>query len=206
MFDIGFSELILLGVVALIVLGPEKLPHAARMAGAWYGRIKRTIATVQQEIAQEVDALEIRQQMEAELKKVREAELQLHEEMNRLRASVESLSVGSIQPVKPARGHYYFLLRGEELSLRRPPAPFLGQLAVPHLIDTSGIFLPELAQFPELLPEPLPALLPELPPVERQLVESTVSVPEPTPSLADVPSKTVPASPPIAMPSAGNTP
>ena len=34
MFDVGFSELILLAIVALVVLGPEKLPHAARMAGA----------------------------------------------------------------------------------------------------------------------------------------------------------------------------
>ena len=38
MFDIGFSELILIGVVALLVIGPERLPVAARVAGLWVGR------------------------------------------------------------------------------------------------------------------------------------------------------------------------
>ena len=38
MFDIGFSELLLFGVIALIVLGPEKLPQAARTAGQWYAK------------------------------------------------------------------------------------------------------------------------------------------------------------------------
>ena len=54
MFDVGFSELILLGIVALVVLGPEKLPHAARMAGAWLGRIRRTVIDIQAEIEKEV--------------------------------------------------------------------------------------------------------------------------------------------------------
>jgi sec-independent protein translocase protein TatB len=45
MFDIGFSELLLFGVIALIVLGPEKLPQAARTAGQWYAKIRRTVST-----------------------------------------------------------------------------------------------------------------------------------------------------------------
>ena len=43
MFDIGFSELLLVGLVALLVLGPERLPIAARNAGLWLGRAKRAI-------------------------------------------------------------------------------------------------------------------------------------------------------------------
>jgi sec-independent protein translocase protein TatB len=39
MFDIGFTELLLIGVVALIVLGPDRLPGAVRTAGLWIGRI-----------------------------------------------------------------------------------------------------------------------------------------------------------------------
>ena len=73
MLDIGFSELLLLGAVALIVLGPEKLPHAARMAGAWYGRIRRTLANVQAEIANEVHLAEMRQKMNDELAQIRDA-------------------------------------------------------------------------------------------------------------------------------------
>jgi sec-independent protein translocase protein TatB len=79
-FDIGFSEILLLAAIALIVLGPEKLPHAARMAGAWYGRIRRTISSIQSEIEQEVNALEVRQRMDAELAKIREAEAELRAE------------------------------------------------------------------------------------------------------------------------------
>ena len=66
MFDVGFSELILLAIVALVVLGPEKLPHAARVAGAWVGRIRRTISTMQAEIEREVGAQEIKARMEKE--------------------------------------------------------------------------------------------------------------------------------------------
>ena len=51
MFDIGFSELLLFGVIALIVLGPEKLPQAARTAGQWYAKLRRTISTLQSDIA-----------------------------------------------------------------------------------------------------------------------------------------------------------
>lgn len=75
MFDVGFSELFLLAVVALIVLGPEKLPHAARMTGAWVGRIRRMVISVQAEIEKEVSAQEMRQRIEEEMRKMRESEL-----------------------------------------------------------------------------------------------------------------------------------
>jgi sec-independent protein translocase protein TatB len=126
-FDIGFSEILLLAAIALIVLGPEKLPHAARMAGAWYGRIRRTIGSIQQEIEQEVNALELKQRMEAELAKIREAETQLRAEMNRLHAGIQDIHQGSASPVRPQdpNQQFYFLLRGDELILRQPPAPLL---------------------------------------------------------------------------------
>ena len=68
MFDVGFSELLLLAIVALVVLGPEKLPHAARIAGAWVARIRRTISTMQTEIEREVAAQEVRQALEKQFK------------------------------------------------------------------------------------------------------------------------------------------
>ncbi len=43
MFDFGFSELLLIGVIALVVLGPERLPKAARMAGQLVGRVQRMV-------------------------------------------------------------------------------------------------------------------------------------------------------------------
>lgn len=73
MFDVGFSELILLAIVALVVLGPEKLPHAARMAGAWMGRIRRSIISVQAEIENEVAAAEMRERIRKEMEKAKSA-------------------------------------------------------------------------------------------------------------------------------------
>lgn len=54
MFDVGFSELCLIGIIALLVLGPERLPRAARVAGLWIGRAKRTVAGVQADVKREL--------------------------------------------------------------------------------------------------------------------------------------------------------
>jgi len=54
MFDIGFTEILLIGVVALVVLGPEKLPIAVRTLGMWIGKAKRTIGGIQSEISEEL--------------------------------------------------------------------------------------------------------------------------------------------------------
>lgn len=54
MFDIGFAELLIVAVVALVVLGPEKLPTAARTAGLWIGHIRRTLSGIQNEINAEL--------------------------------------------------------------------------------------------------------------------------------------------------------
>lgn len=66
MFDIGFSELLLVGLVALIVLGPERLPGAARTAGLWVGRIKRSFLSIKTEVEREIGADEIRRQLHNE--------------------------------------------------------------------------------------------------------------------------------------------
>lgn len=66
MFDVGFSELLLVGLVALLVLGPERLPVAARMAGLWIGRLKRSFNSLKTEVERELGADEIRRQLHNE--------------------------------------------------------------------------------------------------------------------------------------------
>jgi len=61
MFDIGFWEICIIGVIALIVFGPEKLPGAARTAGLWIGRIRRMVTTVRQEVDRELQLQEMRE-------------------------------------------------------------------------------------------------------------------------------------------------
>ena len=89
MFDIGFSELLLFGIIALIVLGPEKLPKAARTAGQWYAKIRRTVSTLQSEIEAELDLAETRQQMQEELAKIRQTEAEMRREMAEMRGSIK---------------------------------------------------------------------------------------------------------------------
>lgn len=60
MFDIGFSELVVIGVVALIVVGPERLPKVARTAGHLYSRMQRYVASVKSDIGREIQLDELR--------------------------------------------------------------------------------------------------------------------------------------------------
>ncbi len=68
MFDIGFWELCLVGLVSLLVIGPEKLPKAARIAGYWVGKTRNMVASVKTEIKQELQAEELRQIMQEQAK------------------------------------------------------------------------------------------------------------------------------------------
>ncbi|MGD2020781.1 MAG: Sec-independent protein translocase protein TatB [Thiohalocapsa sp.] len=61
MFDIGALELILIGVVALLVVGPERLPKLARTAGLWVGRARRAFMSVKDEIDREIKAEELKE-------------------------------------------------------------------------------------------------------------------------------------------------
>jgi sec-independent protein translocase protein TatB len=59
-FDIGFSELVVVGLVALIVIGPERLPRVARTVGHLVGRLQRYVADVKSDINREVELDELR--------------------------------------------------------------------------------------------------------------------------------------------------
>ena len=65
MFDIGFSELMVIGLVALIVIGPERLPRVARTIGHLTGRLQRYVADVKADINREVELDELRKMKES---------------------------------------------------------------------------------------------------------------------------------------------
>jgi sec-independent protein translocase protein TatB len=68
MFDIGFSELLLVALVALVVLGPEKLPHAARLTGAMLGKLRRSFYDLKWQVEQEIEENEYKKRVEEQLK------------------------------------------------------------------------------------------------------------------------------------------
>lgn len=61
MFEVGFSELLLLALVTLLVVGPERLPAVARAAGKWIGRMKALANSIRSEIDKELQAEELKQ-------------------------------------------------------------------------------------------------------------------------------------------------
>lgn len=94
MLDVGFSELLLFGIVALIVLGPEKLPLAVRAAGRWYAQLRRMVTNVRNDIEQELQLTEMRHLMRTELARIKDAELNLQQQMNQMNANLASLTQG----------------------------------------------------------------------------------------------------------------
>ena len=66
MFDIGFGELLVVAILGLLVLGPERLPEAVKTVALWVGRFKRTYRQVRQEVEKEIGADEIRRQLQNE--------------------------------------------------------------------------------------------------------------------------------------------
>ena len=60
MFDIGFSELLVIGIVALIVIGPQRLPQVARTLGHLFGRMQRYVNDVKADIAREMEMAELK--------------------------------------------------------------------------------------------------------------------------------------------------
>lgn len=70
MFDIGFWELMLIGLVALVVVGPERLPKLAYTAGKWLGKGRRMLQAVKSEIDKEIKAEELKQILEKQKKQL----------------------------------------------------------------------------------------------------------------------------------------
>lgn len=93
MFDVGFWELCLVGLVSLLVIGPEKLPKAARVAGFWVGKTRNMVASVKAEIKEELHAEEMRQifKEQAEIEQVQEMLEEGSEAINEVTSSIKPL-------------------------------------------------------------------------------------------------------------------
>lgn len=123
MFDFGLSELLLIGVVALIVLGPERLPKAARTAGKMAGKLQRLVANVKQELSTQVELEELRkakQEFEAAATRFRD---EMKDVGSDAQSSLNTISDG----LKP----------WDRLPEQRTPADFG--------VDENGLLLPHSA-------------------------------------------------------------
>jgi sec-independent protein translocase protein TatB len=103
MLNIGFTELFIFAVIALLVLGPEKLPEAIRFVFKWYSKIKRTLNNLQNDLDRELRLSELKDQMEVELARIQSLEVQVQEKLNLL----EKLSQTELLSQKKAQHHKY---------------------------------------------------------------------------------------------------
>ncbi|MEF3074273.1 Sec-independent protein translocase protein TatB [Methylobacter sp. Wu1] len=102
MFDIGFSELCMVGLVTLLVVGPERLPKVARLAGFWIGKTRHMIASVKAEIRDELQAEEMRQvfKEQSELKEIQRMLDDASDAANAIKSSIEQPQQVNVTQVK----------------------------------------------------------------------------------------------------------
>jgi sec-independent protein translocase protein TatB len=127
MLNIGMTELLTFGIIALLVLGPDKLPEAARFAGKWYGKLKRMISNVQNDIDRELRMSELREQMQNEMKRIQELEQKMQAQMQELQqqnhSAIEQQQQNSVTQNKNLVLTYIPLEQQKYAMLHRHPAP-----------------------------------------------------------------------------------
>lgn len=88
MFELGWVEIGLVGIIALVVLGPERLPKAARFAGLWVRKARAQWFAVKAEMERELAAEDLKASLQAEREAIREAVKQLDDEARELQSGV----------------------------------------------------------------------------------------------------------------------
>ena len=96
MFDFGFSELMVIGAVALVVLGPERLPMVARTAGEWLGKAQRLVQQVKSDIEREAEL--------SELKKIQQEAQNVADDLNKtVKGQVNQINSDECRIDRPSR-------------------------------------------------------------------------------------------------------
>ena len=90
MFDIGFSELLVIGLVALIVIGPEKLPRMARTVGHLAGRLQRYVADVKTDINREIELEELKKMRDSMQQAASEMQTSVQSELSKTQAELSA--------------------------------------------------------------------------------------------------------------------
>ena len=116
MFDVGFQELTLIGVIALIVVGPERLPKMARTLGLWMGKIRYYVGQVKSDIEREVRAQELKEMLDKPAR-----------ELDDLYKVAEETK-GTLDQAKGALGEVKNAFDSEPASISTPNEPAAGSI------------------------------------------------------------------------------
>lgn len=126
MFDIGFTELVVIAIVALVVLGPERLPKAARFAGLWLRKARNQWDSVKGELEREIADEELKRSLREAQEAVRQAEATL-------RDSAASVQAGLVKT---------------ELELKQAADEVSAAVSAPQGADTAALPPADAAQAP----------------------------------------------------------
>lgn len=170
MFDIGVGELTLIAIVALVVLGPERLPKAARFAGLWVRRARMQWDSVKQELERELEAEELKRSLQDVQASLRDAEDQLRNKQQHLEQGARALhdEVGrdidirsSATPVAtPLELAHADVSAGANSSVGGNAEPTPGLAAGAADAAGSAIAAPVIAQAQPIAPAPHQTLIP----------------------------------------------
>ena len=160
MFDVSFTELLVIGVVALVVIGPERLPKVARTLGHLVGRAQRYVNDVKTDIQREVELDELRKLKDQMQDAAQSVQSSLQNTESSLRKPLESLEQ-DVSAIKESLSH-------TSSDLVEPVNPEIPKPSVATVTDTSpsSIAVASIPSFAEaeaqamLVPDPLPTLVP----------------------------------------------
>ena len=132
MFDIGFSELIVIALVALIVIGPERLPKVARTLGHLLGRMQRYVNDVKSDISREMELDELRKLQSTVEEAARSIEQSVHQEVSTAESQLNNFTAAATEPA-PATP-----------AAEAEPAPPVGEAAPPATSPITAPASPQL--------------------------------------------------------------
>lgn len=134
MFDFSFGELAMIGAVALVVLGPERLPKVARTVGEWAGKAQRYVSQVKNDINREMDLAELKKLQEQARGMAREFETSVESSVKGLESDLNAAAGDGAGAGSPPDGAYAWEGAGERwidtrFKRRYKPGPGLDDLA-----------------------------------------------------------------------------
>ncbi len=89
MFESSFLEMLVIGIVALLVIGPERLPTVARTVGRWIGKVRRFVATTRADLERELHTEELRDMLYKQEEELRNLKIMMQEKSEAVRKELE---------------------------------------------------------------------------------------------------------------------
>ncbi|ENX39306.1 Sec-independent protein translocase protein TatB [Acinetobacter sp. NIPH 2100] len=135
MLNLGMTEIFCFAVIALLVLGPDKLPEAARFVAKWYGKIKKFINNIQNEIDRELRLSEFREEMQKEIDKITELERRMQQQLDALKSTQTSSDAEPVQ-AETNRSTATYTLRSQQAII---PFSLAYQKQLPFNLESPNV-------------------------------------------------------------------